>query len=204
MRNLVKNRVMKKTLLFACNMAFLGLLLPFGHSCSTKCRSAERPPVLHEETHIITEPITPIPEMLVDLENYRNIEVNDSTAFGVMIEFEIQHPHIVLAQMKIESGNYGSSIARNNNNYFGMRQPSSRLTVSLGSRNGYARYRSWAYSILDYALWQRQYAWNLTEEQYLAKLGRAYAEDPNYMSKVKKLSKNLAEQNFCLIFVPSE
>lgn len=195
---------MKKTLLLACNTAFLGLLLLFGYSCSTKCRSAERAPVLHEETHIITEPITPIPEMLVDLENYRDIEVNDSTAFGVMIEFEIQHPHIVLAQMKIESGNYGSSIARNNNNYFGMRQPSSRLTVSLGSRNGYARYRSWAYSILDYALWQRQYAWNLTEEQYLAKLGRTYAEDTNYVSKVKKLSKNLAEQNFCLIFVPSE
>ena len=195
---------MKKTLLLACNTAFLGLLLSFGHGCSTKCRSAERASVLHEETHIITEPITPIPEMLVDLENYRNIEVNDSTAFGVMIEFEIQHPHIVLAQMKIESGNYGSSIARNDNNYFGMRQPSSRLTVSLGSRNGYARYRSWAYSILDYALWQRQYAWNLTEDQYLAKLGRTYAEDPNYVSKVKKLSKNLAEQNFCLIFVPSE
>lgn len=195
---------MRKHCLFACKTAFLGLLLLFGYSCSTKCRSAERVSVLHEETHIVTEPITPIPEMLVDLENYRNIEVNDSTAFGVMIEFEIQHPHIVLAQMKIESGNYGSSIARNNNNYFGMRQPSSRLTVSLGSRNGYARYRSWAYSILDYALWQRQYAWNLTEEQYLAKLGRTYAEDPNYVSKVKKLSKNLAEQNFCLIFVPSE
>lgn len=195
---------MKKTLLFACNTAFLGLLLLFGYSCSMKCRSAERTPVLHEETHIITEPITPIPEMLVDLEKYHNVEVNDSTAFGVMIEFEIQHPHIVLAQMKIESGNYESSIARSNNNYFGMRQPTSRLTVSLGSRNGYARYRSWAYSILDYALWQRQYAWNLTEEQYLAKLGRTYAEDPNYVSKVKKLSKNLAEQNFCLIFVPSE
>ena len=195
---------MKKTLLFACNTAFLGLLLSFGYGCSTKCRSAERASVLHEETHIVTEPITPIPEMLVDLENYRDIEVNDSTAFGVMIEFEIQHPHIALAQMKIESGNYESSIARNNNNYFGMRQPSSRLTVSLGSRNGYARYRNWAYSILDYALWQRQYAWNLTEEQYLAKLGRTYAEDPNYVSKVKKLSKNLAEQIFCLIFVPSE
>lgn len=195
---------MKKILLLACSTAFLWLLLLFGHSCSTECRSAERTLVLQEETHIVTEPIAPIPEMLVDLENYHNIEVNDSTAFGVMLEFEIQHPHIVLAQMKIESGNYGSSIARNNNNYFGMRQPSSRLTVSLGSRNGYARYRSWAYSILDYALWQRQYAWNLTEEQYLAKLGRTYAEDPNYVSKVKKLSKNLAEQNFCLIFVPSE
>lgn len=195
---------MKKTLLFACNTAFLGLWLTLGYSCSTECRSAERTHALHEKTHIETEPITPITELLVDLENYGNIEVNDSTAFGVMLEFEVQHPHIVLAQMKIESGNYGSSIAKNNNNYFGMRQPSTRVTVSLGGRNGYARYRSWAYSILDYALWQRQYAWNLTEDQYLAKLGRTYAEDPNYVSKVKKLSKNLAEQNFCLIFVPSE
>lgn len=139
----------------------------------------------------ITEPVDPLTEMLLDLEVYSDVEVNDSTAFGAMIEFEIQHPHIVLAQMKIESGNYGSSIAKNNNNYFGMRQPSTRITVSLGSRNGYARYRSWAYSILDYALWQRQYAWGLTEDQYLAKLGRAYAEDPNYVAKVKKLSKNL-------------
>lgn len=182
---------MKKTLFLACSTAFLGLLLLFGHSCSTECRSAERMPVLYEETHVVTESITTIPEMLVDLENYDNIEVNDSTAFWVMLEFEIQHPHVVLAQMKIESGNYESSIARSNNNYFGMRQPSSRLTVSLGSRNGYARYRSWAYSILDYALWQRQYAWNLTEEQYLAKLGRTYAEDPNYVSKVKNIAKNL-------------
>ena len=195
---------MKNTLLLACNTAFLGLLLSFGYGCSTKCRSAEKTLLLHEEKATYTEPITPITEMLLDLEAYEGVGINDSTAFGAMIEFEIQHPHIVLAQMKIESGNYGSSIARNNNNYFGMRQPSSRLTVSLGSRNGYARYRSWAYSILDYALWQRQYAWNLTEEQYLAKLGRTYAEDPNYVSKVKKLSKNLAEQNFCLIFVPSE
>lgn len=195
---------MKKAPLLACSIAFLGLLLSFWHSYSSECRSEEKTPNLHEEKSAYTEPITPITEMLVDLENYRNIEVNDSTAFGVMLEFEIQHPHIVLAQMKIESGNYESSIARNNNNYFGMRQPSSRLTVSLGSRNGYARYRSWAYSILDYALWQRQYAWNLTEEQYLAKLGRTYAEDPNYVSKVKKLSKNLAEQNFCLIFALSE
>lgn len=195
---------MKKNCLFACKTAFLGLLMFLGCGCSTECRSAEKTLLLHEEKATYTEPITPITEMLLDLEVYENVIVNDSTAFGAMIEFEIQHPHIVLAQMKIESGNYKSSIAIGNNNYFGMRQPSARVTVSLGSKNGYARYRSWVYSVLDYALWQRQYAWNLTEEQYLAKLGRTYAEDPNYASKVKKLSKNLAEQNFCLIFVPSE
>ena len=170
--------------------------------CTVKCaaKSHDSP----TKIEYITEPVDPLTEMLIDLEVYGEVGVSDSTAFGAMIEFGVQHPHIALAQMKIESGNYNSSVARNNNNYFGMRQPSSRITVSLGSRNGYARYRSWVYSVLDYALWQRQYAWNLTEEQYLAKLGRTYAEDLNYVSKVKKLSKNLAEQNFCLIFVPSE
>ena len=182
----------------------MGLFMLIMCSCSAECRSAETSCDLLEETAVSTEPITPIPEMLVDLDMYGDIQVDDATAFGVMVEFEIQHPHIVLAQMKIESGNYESRLAKNNNNYFGMRQPTSRITVSLGSRNGYARYRNWAYSVLDYALWQRQYAWNLTEEQYLDKLGKTYAEDPNYTSKVKKLSKSFAEQNFCLIFVPSE
>lgn len=138
------------------------------------------------------------------LDSYADIELCDSTAYAFIVDSEIQHPEIVLAQMKIESGNYQSGIAKKNNNYFGMRHPAQRLTVSLGQKNGYARYRNWAYSVIDYGLWQRQYAWDLTEEQYLAKLGKTYAEDPNYTDKVKKLSKNLAEQNFCLIFVPSE
>ena len=182
----------------------MGLFMLIMCSCSAECRRAEASCDLLEETVNSTEPVIPVTEMLANLEVYGDVPVNDSTAFGAMVEFEIQHPHIVLAQMKIESGNYESRLAKNNNNYFGMRQPASRITVSLGSRNGYARYRNWAYSVLDYALWQRQFAWNLTEEQYLAKLGKTYAEDPNYTSKVKKLSKNLAEQNFCHIFVPSE
>ena len=168
------------------------------------CRSAEFSLHLHVFSGYYTEPVTPITEMLMDLEVYKNTKVSDEAAIGVMVEFCVQHPYIVLAQMKIESGNYKSNLAIGKNNYFGMRQPSSRITVSLGSKNGYAKYRSWVYSILDYALWQRQYAWNLTEEQYLAKLSKVYAQDPNYASAVKKLAKNLEKQNLYTIFVPSE
>ena len=128
------------------------------------------------------------------LDLYADVELCDSIAYAFIVDNEIQHPEIVLAQMKIESGNYQSRIAKKNNNYFGMRHPAQRLTVSLGQKNGYARYRNWAYSIIDYGLWQRRYAYNLTEEEYLTKLSNTYAEDPNYVSKVRNIAKNLENE----------
>lgn len=128
------------------------------------------------------------------IDSLSSVPLSDSMALSVIKEFDIQHPYIVLAQMNIESGNYQSNLANSNNNYFGMRHPTQRLTVSLGNKNGYARYRNWAYSILDYALWQRRYTWNLTEEEYLTKLSSTYAEDPNYTAKVKNIAKNLENE----------
>ena len=107
-----------------------------------------------------------------------------------MQQIGIEHPHIVLAQMKLESGNYTSKLALENNNYFGMKQPRKRATTSIGEKNGYASYKSWVHSVLDYALWQKEYARELTENQYLDSLAK-YAEDKNYNLKIKKLSKNL-------------
>lgn len=135
-----------------------------------------------------------IVEELARVDSLSSISPSDSTALAFIEESGVQHPYIALAQMKIESGNYQSNIAKVNNNYFGMRHPAQRLTVSLGKKKGYARYRNWAYSILDYALWQRRYAWNLTEEEYLTKLSNAYAEDPNYIAKVKNIAKNLENE----------
>lgn len=130
-------------------------------------------------------------EELISLDGYDFIQLNDEQALLLLVDLGVQHPYVALAQMKLESGNYSSAIANSNNNYFGMRHPAQRITVSLGSKNGYAKYRNWAYSVLDYALWQRQYAWNLTENDYIAKLGRTYAQDPNYTVKVKNIAKNL-------------
>lgn len=131
---------------------------------------------------------------LARIDSLSLVTVSDSASLTIIKELDIQHPYIVLAQMKIESGNYQSNLANSNNNYFGMRHPTQRLTVSLGSKNGYARYRNWAYSILDYALWQRRYTWNLTEKEYLTKLSNTYAEDPNYTTKVKNIAKNLENE----------
>ena len=127
--------------------------------------------------------------ILVELDSLAKFDVSDSLALSLMHDLDIQHSNIVLAQMKLESGHYQSNLAKTNNNYFGMRHPAQRLTVSVKSKNGYAHYRNWAYSILDYALWQRRYAYNLSEDDYLTKLSKVYAEDEEYIRKVKSLTK---------------
>lgn len=124
------------------------------------------------------------------VEQQSKMPVTDETALCFMEQIGIEHPHIVLAQMKLESGNYTSKLALENNNYFGMKQPRKRATTSIGEKNGYASYKSWVHSVLDYALWQKEYARELTENQYLDSLSK-YAEDKNYTLKIKKLSKNL-------------
>lgn len=124
------------------------------------------------------------------VEQQSKMPVTDETALCFMQQIGIEHPHIVLAQMKLESANYTSKLALENNNYFGMKQPRKRATTSIGEKNGYASYKSWVHSVLDYALWQKEYARKLTENQYLDSLG-SYAEDKSYTLKIKKLSKNL-------------
>lgn len=126
------------------------------------------------------------------LESVSERDVTDSLAYDIMLLLDIQHPHIAMAQMKLESGHYQSKLAKENNNYFGMRHPCQRTSVSLGDKNGYAKYRGWAYSILDYALWQREYARNLTEDDYLTKLSNSYAEDEKYVEKIKIIAKKFA------------
>lgn len=114
-------------------------------------------------------------------------EISDSLVYSLMADFEVQHPDIVFAQMRLESGNFSSELAKTNDNYFGMKQPYTRITTSNGVQNGYANYRNWAFSLLDYALWQRRYAYDLTEEGYLAKISSVYAEDTQYVNKIINL-----------------
>lgn len=121
------------------------------------------------------------------VEQQSKTPVTDETALCLMQQIGIEHPHIVLAQMKLESGNYTSKLALENNNYFGMKQPRKRATTSIREKNGYASYKSWVHSVLDYALWQKEYARSLTEVEYLDSL-TTYAEDSSYRSKVQQIA----------------
>lgn len=126
--------------------------------------------------------------LIIALDSWGEKELNDENILAFMEFVGIEHPHIVLAQMKLESGHYKSKLAKENNNYFGMKHPSRRATTSLGSKNGFASYKNWVGSVLDYALWQRTYASNLSEQEYLDSLS-TYAEDKKYKSKIESIAK---------------
>jgi uncharacterized FlgJ-related protein len=103
----------------------------------------------------------------------------------LIIELNIAHPDIVIAQAIIESGNFKSNIFKENNNLFGMKMPKYRKTTAIGINRGHAVYSSWRESVIDYALWQGKRARYSTKNQYLRRL-KSYAADPNYIIKIKQ------------------
>jgi hypothetical protein len=100
----------------------------------------------------------------------------------------IKYPYIVMAQSIVETGNWKSSIFKENHNLFGMKQASVRINTASGTQNNHAYYETWMESIYDYAFYQCRYLSNLqSEEAYYAYLQNSYAEDPNYVKILKSI-----------------
>lgn len=119
-------------------------------------------------------------------------DVSVESALRLLDTLGVEHKVVVVAQMRLESGNFKSVLAEKCNNFFGMKHPTTRVNVSCGrSESGYATYKNWAWSVLDYALWQRRYASGLSESEYLSFLGKRYAEDERYIHKVQEIADSL-------------
>lgn len=115
----------------------------------------------------------------------------DSIA-NFLIELKVKYPHIVLSQSIIESGNYTSKVFLENNNPFGMKLSWNRSTTALGIKNGYAYYSNLRDAIIDYAFMQSSYYRSAkTEEDYYLLLQKSYAEDKEYINKVRKIANKL-------------
>lgn len=110
----------------------------------------------------------------------------------LILDLNMKYPDVVLAQAKIESGNFKSKIFLENNNLFGMRQATNRPTTSSQVESGYAYYMNWKESVIDYALYQSKYLSDLTREQYLSYLGKNYAEDPQYKDGIIKVIEKVS------------
>ena len=105
-------------------------------------------------------------------------------------ELNIPFGDIVFAQSKLESGNFKSNIFLENHNLFGLKEAKIRSTTALGEQNNHAYYTSWRESVLDYALYSCKYLSGLkTRDDYLNYLSMNYAEDTNYIIKLKKILK---------------
>lgn len=106
-------------------------------------------------------------------------------------ELNIKFPHIVLAQARLESGNFKSKIFKENNNLFGMKEAKQRISTNKGTNLGHARYDSWRECVLDYALYQATYLSKFkTEKEYYSYLGNNYAENSSYVELLKKIAKD--------------
>lgn len=98
--------------------------------------------------------------------------LNDRTLMKELRKNNISHPEIVLAQAKLETGNYTSSVLKSHNNLFGLRK---------GSR--YRRFGHWSESVKAYKnLIQSKYKGG---NYYAFLLSTGYAEDHDYIEKLR-------------------
>jgi hypothetical protein len=105
-----------------------------------------------------------------------------------VLELNIRFPYIVYAQAQLETGEFKSKIFKENNNLFGLKQAKRRPTTNKGEENGHAYYNSWKDSVVDYAFYSAQYLSHIkTEDECFQYLSQNYAEDPNYVVKLKKI-----------------
>jgi uncharacterized FlgJ-related protein len=120
------------------------------------------------------------------------VEFSEPAFKNLLLELNIRFPHIVLAQAKLESGNFKSHIFLENNNMFGMKEAKRRPTTNKGTQNGHAYFENWRDCVIDYAFYQAAYLNDLkTEDQYYEYLAASYAEDASYVVKVREMANSL-------------
>lgn len=111
-------------------------------------------------------------------------------------QLNFRYPHIILAQAKLESGNFKSTIFLENNNMFGMKEAKLRANLAKGTNRNHAYYETWQDCILDYALYYSTYLSDIrTEGEYFEYLRQNYAEDPTYVQRLKEIIKKQELKN---------
>ena len=98
---------------------------------------------------------------------------------------------IVVAQAVLETGWFKSKNFKTNNNLFGMRVPYNRMTTADSSINGYAHYKKWEESVIDYYLMisvRNDIIKMNTEAEYYKYLDVTYSEvGHSYSDQLKDL-----------------
>lgn len=117
-------------------------------------------------------------------------KLTEDEIYSFIIQLNIEHPDIVMAQCILESGNFSSEICKEANNLLGMKVPKYRPTMCIGVHKGHAVYVSWKECIVDYAIWQSSYCRGLTREEYFKYLDKVYSQVKDYSERVKKVIKS--------------
>ena len=127
-------------------------------------------------------------EKLIVVREYN--EFSETKLIEKITELNFKYPYIILAQAKLESGHFKSTIFLENNNMFGMKEAKLRANLAKGTNRGHAYYETWQESVIDYALYYSSYLRSIkTEGEYFEYLRQNYAEDPTYVERLKSLIK---------------
>ena len=127
-------------------------------------------------------------EKLIVVREYS--EFSEEKLIEKITELNFRYPHIILAQAKLESGHFKSTIFLENNNMFGMKEAKLRANLAKGTNRGHAYYETWQESVIDYALYYSSYLRSIkTEGEYFEYLRQNYAEDVTYVQRLKQIIK---------------
>lgn len=115
-------------------------------------------------------------------------EFSEEKLIKLIDDLHFPFPHIVLAQAMHETALYTSPVFKENNNLFGTKYASRRVTLTQQSSNGYAYFNNWQESVYDYAFYYSTYLSRIIkEEEYFDYLSQYYAEDVDYTKKLVSL-----------------
>lgn len=106
--------------------------------------------------------------------------LNKENLYNEFTAQEIDSPTIVLAQAILETGNFSSYNCIVRNNLFGLR----RLDGS------YMEFPHWTFSVAAYKKYIQKYS-KPPEDYYHYLQDLGYAEDPNYITKLKQIVSKL-------------
>ena len=106
--------------------------------------------------------------------------LNKENVYRELLIQKVDFPEIVLKQAILETGNFKSYGCLTRNNLFGLRKKD----------GDYMSFEHWTFSVAAYKMYIQKYSKPPEDYyQYLQDLG--YAEDPNYITKLKQIVNKL-------------
>ncbi len=116
-------------------------------------------------------------------------EFSEKALLQFMNELGVKYPETVLAQARLETGNFTSPIFKENHNLFGMKVAKKRPTTAIGVNRNHAQYKNWKDSVIDYALFQSYAISKLpqdTHKDYRDYIQKFYSETSDYLVRIDR------------------
>lgn len=108
------------------------------------------------------------------------LPLNETNLKKALKDNNIHHSKIVLAQAKLETGNFTSRVCKTHNNLFGLRKKD----------GSYYKFNHWKQSVTAYKKYiQNRYNNDINYYSFLRNIG--YAEDKAYIDKLKRIESQI-------------